>query len=108
MVGYARAARFPAPGLAAVPAALWLLAGALSVAVGVWPDVGALMLAAWNIPTAIWFHAFWKAEDEQKQLQQQLFFRNLTFLGPELALFGLFVALADQLRFVVTAPLLSF
>lgn len=109
MVEYARAVRFPVPALASWPAGLWLLVGGLSVLLGVWPDIGALILGLWVIPTAWWFHAFWKIDDpQQKQTQQILFLRNLTFLGANIILFGVFVALGEDLRYTVTRALFSF
>ena len=109
MVGYARSMGAPAPALGGWPAGVWLLASGLSVVLGVWPDIGALMIAAWGIPTAWWIHAWWRYEDAQaKQTQQLFFFRNVAFIGAGIILFGAFVALGEDLRYVITAPLLSF
>lgn len=56
MIGYARSMRFPVPILAGYPAGLWLLAGGVSVAVGIWPDIGAIMLGLFVVLTPKWFH----------------------------------------------------
>jgi uncharacterized membrane protein YphA (DoxX/SURF4 family) len=107
--GGARAARFPLPGLAGWPAGLWLIAGGLSLGLGVWPDVGALMIGVFVIPAAAWFHRFWRVEDpNQKRVQQQLFWRNVIALGAVLMVFGAFAALGPALRFSITAPLFQF
>jgi putative oxidoreductase len=107
--GYARSMNFPVPAIAGWPTGIWLTAASLSIALGIWPDVGALMVAAFVTPAAWWFHRFWEVGDPmQKQTAQILFFRNLAFLGASLALFGLFVAIGDGLRFAVTGPLFSF
>lgn len=67
----ARQTGFPIPAIAGWPVGLWLLAGALSVAVGVWPDLGSLMIAAFVVPAALFFHAFWKVEDQtQRQTER--------------------------------------
>jgi len=50
MIGAARSAKLPLPYLAGWPSALWLGAGSLLLAVGIWPDLGALMLGAFVIP----------------------------------------------------------
>jgi hypothetical protein len=42
MRGYAQQAGFPVPAIAGWVAGLWLISGALSVAAGIWPDVGSL------------------------------------------------------------------
>jgi putative oxidoreductase len=107
--GYSRSVRFPVPAITGWPTGIWLTAASLSIALGIWPDVGALMIAAFVIPAAWWFHRFWEVgEPMQKQTTQILFFRNLTFLGASIALFGLFATVGDGLRFAITGPLLSF
>ena len=109
MVGYAQAMGAPAASLGGWPAGGWLVAAGLSVLLGVWPDVGALMIALWGIPTAWYIHGWWRYEDEQqKQTQQTIFMRNLTFIGAAIALLASFVALGDDLRYVITAPLFDF
>jgi len=107
--GYAKSAGFPWPTLAGWPSGLYLLAAATSVSLGIWPDLGALLMGLWVIPTALWFHAFWKVEDRmQRMIQMQLFWRNVTFLGMAIVLFALFAGLGDAVRFTVTGPLFSF
>lgn len=107
--GYAKSVGFPWAKLAGWPSGLYLLAAATSVSVGIWPDLGALLIGLWVIPTALWFHAFWKVEDQmQRMSQMQLFWRNVTFLGMAIALFATFAGLGDGLRFSVTGPLFSF
>lgn len=109
MVGYAQSMGAPAASLGGWPAGGWLVAAGLSVLLGVWPDVGALMIALWGIPTAWYIHGWWRYEDEQqKQTQQTIFMRNLAFIGAAIALFATFVALGDDLRYVITAPLFDF
>lgn len=96
------------PAVAGWPAGLWLITGGLLIALGVWPDVGTLMIAAFLIPAALWFHRFWSVEDQmQKMTQTQLFWRNMIALGASIAMFGMFVTLGEELRFTVTAPLFN-
>lgn len=109
MRGYAQSQGFPIPYLAGWPAGIWLIAASLSILLGIWPDIGALMIAAFVIPAALFFHTFWKIEDQAgKQTQTQLFYRNMIALGASLVMFGTFVSLGAELRFAVTGPLLSF
>lgn len=89
-------------------AGLWLVVSSLSIALGIWPDIGALMLGAFTIPTALYFHRYWVLEDaEQRQAQQQLFFRNLILLAACLIMFGFFTSVGEALRFTITAPLIN-
>jgi putative oxidoreductase len=109
MKGFARSQGFPIPYLAGWPAGLWLIAASLSILLGVWPDIGMLAIAAFVTPAALFFHRFWTLKDEmQKQTQTQLFYRNMIALGASLMMFGMFVTLGPELRFTITAPLLSF
>lgn len=109
MRGYARSQGFPIPYLAGWPAGVWLIAASLSILLGAWPDVGTLMIAAFVIPAALFFHKFWALDDAmQKQTQTQLFYRNMIALGASLMLFGMFATLGPELRFAITAPLFSF
>jgi putative oxidoreductase len=109
MRGYAQQAGFPVPAIAGWVAGLWLISGALSVAAGIWPDVGSLMIGAFVIPAALFFHRFWTLEDEMpRTTQTQLFYRNLIALGAALVFFGTFVTLGSELRFTITAPLFDF
>ena len=104
--GYAKQMGFPIPVLGAWPSGVWLGAGALSVALGIWPDLGALLLAGFPIPAALWIHPFWKIEDpNQKQQQQMNFLRNVTYVGAGLALFAFFATFGHGLDLTITDPL---
>lgn len=106
---YARSSGFPAFAIAGWPTGLWMAAGGVSVALGVWPDVGALMIGAFLFVAAAWFHRYWAIEDQmQKQSQNQLFFRNVIGVGAVLTMFGFFAAVGEGLRYSITAPLFSF
>lgn len=103
--GYAQSAGFPVPAIAGWPTGLWMAAGGLSLILGVWPDIGALMIAAFAIVAAAYFHRFWELDDPmQKQTQQQLFGRNVIILGACLVMFGFFTATGDALRYTITGP----
>jgi putative oxidoreductase len=108
MRGYAEQAGFPVPAIAGWVAGLWLILGAVSVAAGIWPDVGSLMIGAFVIPAALFFHRYWTLEDQERMSQTQLFYRNLIALGAALVFFGTFVTLGSELRFTITAPLFDF
>lgn len=68
--GYAKSIGFPVPAVTGVPAGLWLVVSSLSIALGIWPDIGALMLGAFTIPTALYFHRYWVIEDIQQRQTQ--------------------------------------
>jgi hypothetical protein len=81
-------------------------AASVSIALGIWPDLGALMMAVFVVPAAWYFHRFWEVEDpNQKQAQTMFFYRNVIILGACLMLFGFFASVGDALRFAVTGSL---
>jgi len=107
MTGYAKQAGVPVPFVAGWPSGAWLAAAAVSVAAGIWADLGALMIAAFVIPAAVLLHAFWKVDDPaQRQTDRMSFLRNVTFLGAALALFAVFASIDHGLRFAVTGSLI--
>jgi putative oxidoreductase len=105
-IGYATSMAFPVPFLAAWPAGVWLLAGSLSVVLGIWADVGALMLGVFVILAAAGFHRFWEIGDQdQRQTQKSNFLRNATYLGACLIIFVFFSTFGHDLPLTMTDPL---
>jgi uncharacterized membrane protein YphA (DoxX/SURF4 family) len=101
---YAGSMGVPAASLAVVGSGAVIIAGAVMVILGLVPDLGALLLAAFLIPTAFLMHPFWKIEDPQmRQMQQINFNKNLAMAGGALALFVLFSTCAPGLT--LTGPL---
>jgi putative oxidoreductase len=106
MIDYSRKAGLPLPALAAWPAALWLAGGALSVALGIFPDVGALMLAVFVVPAAVYLHRFWDVKDpQQRRAESASFWRNATLLGACLCLFVFFATAGYAVHLDLTNPL---
>ena len=106
---YARSVGFPAPLLAGWPTGLWMTAGGLSIGLGIWPDIGALMIAAFAIPAMWYFHRFWEVDDPtMKQFQQGYFGRNVIIVGACLVMFAFFAAAGDALRYTITGPAFTF
>jgi putative oxidoreductase len=109
MRGYAQKAGFPVPAVAGWVAGLWLVLGAMSLGLGIWPDLGSLMIGAFVIPAALFFHRFWSIEDEaQRAPQKQFFYRNFVILAASIVFFGTFVTLGSELRFSITPALFNF
>jgi putative oxidoreductase len=88
------AERFPA--VPAKPEDAVRLNGAVQVAAGTmlalgrWPRLSALALAATLVPTTLAGHRFWEAEDDATKAQQRIhFLKNTSMLG------GLLIAVGD-------------
>jgi uncharacterized membrane protein YphA (DoxX/SURF4 family) len=94
----------PLPSLSVPTSQVFLWVGVISVALGIWADIGALSLLLFLIPATYWGHAFWRFEGEARQAQLGNFLRNLTYLGGVLLI--LHAALIGALPLTVTGPLL--
>jgi len=82
--------------------------GGLSVAVGLWGDLGALLIAAFLALITPLMHAFWREEDAmQKQLQTVNFVKNTALLGGALVLFYAWNQLQGDAGLSITDPLFN-
>lgn len=106
MTGYARSRGVPAARAAVLLGGVVLLLGGLSVLLGVWPDLGALLLIVFLVPTAVLMHGFWKESDPQAKLMERTqFSKDLALAGAALMLFALFARVGDDLGLVLVGPL---
>ncbi len=90
-VAYARMKNVPAPELLVPASGVMAVVGGLLVALGLWADLGALLLAAFVFPVAFGMHAFWKVADPMERMMEQVqFIKDVSLGGAALALFALF------------------
>ncbi|MEN9292876.1 MAG: DoxX family protein [Actinobacteria bacterium] len=90
MTGYAQYKKVPAAKLSVIVTGLMLIIGGLYVALGVYADLGALLLAIFLVASAFLMHNFWTIQDEQaKQGETINFFKNLSLAGAALIIFVL-------------------
>jgi putative oxidoreductase len=86
---YAGASGVPAPTLLTAISGLMLLAGGLSILLGVQVRWGALLIAAFLIPAAFTVHKFWGIADPMMAGNQAAhFWKNITLAGACLMIFG--------------------
>ena len=82
MVPYAQSQGVPAPRLMVIVSGLLILLGGLSVAVGVYPRIGALLIIIFLIPVTFMMHRFWAEKDPMaQQMQMTQFTKNMGLLG---------------------------
>jgi putative oxidoreductase len=106
MIAHARSQGAPAPELGVPGSGLLILVGGVLVALGLWPDLGALLIAAFLIPVTFFMHPFWKMSDPQmRQMQQIQFGKNLSLTGASLLAFALFAECGDQIGLMAGGPL---
>ncbi|WP_280267209.1 DoxX family protein [Nocardia wallacei] len=107
MVPYAESKGVPAAKPAVVGSGVLQVLGALSILLGVWADLGALLLLVFLVPTAVLMHPFWKESDAQaKQTEMIQFNKDLALAGAALMLFAFFAHVSD-LGLTITGPLFS-
>lgn len=90
MTGYAKYKKVPAAKLSVIVSGLMILLGGLYIALGVYADLGGLLIALFLIPAALLMHAFWKESDATaKQNESIAFFKDLALAGAALIIFAL-------------------
>jgi uncharacterized membrane protein YphA (DoxX/SURF4 family) len=106
MAPYAASKGVPAAMAAVLAGGVLLLAGSISVLLGVWADLGALLLVIFLVPTAVMMHGFWKEADPQaRQNELVQFSKDTALAGASLMLFAFFSYAGDDLGLTITGPL---
>lgn len=106
MAQYAGSQGIPFPWLAVFGSGILQLVGALMVLLGVWADVGALLLVVFLVPTAVLMHRFWREEDQQARQNSLIqFLKDLALAGAALMLFAFFAHTGDDLGLTLSGPL---
>jgi putative oxidoreductase len=83
------------------------VAGALLVALGLWPDLGALLIFAFLIPVTVTMHRFWEVEDRgQRAIKRGNFLLNTSLAGGALLYFCLVNQTQDVPAGLLSDPLL--
>lgn len=108
MAGYARSRGVPASMAtpATVLAGLLIMTGGVLVVLGIWADLGALLLAAFLFPTGAIMHAFWKEPDPAtRQAEMTHFMKDWALGGAALMLLAFFSYAGSDLGLTITGPL---
>jgi uncharacterized membrane protein YphA (DoxX/SURF4 family) len=85
---YARSLGAPNPDLLVPLSGITIIAGGLMIALGLWADLGALLVIGFLAGITPIMHAFWKIDDPQeKAVQSAMFFKNTALAGGALIIF---------------------
>ncbi|WP_433714849.1 DoxX family protein [Nocardia sp. CA-084685] len=107
MTEYALSRGLPQARVAVLAGGVVLAVGGLSVLLGVWADLGALLLVIMLVPTALLMHQFWRETDPQAKQGEMIHFnKDLALAGASLMLFAFF-AHVDELGLTITGPLFT-
>lgn len=73
-----------------------ILVGGLFIALGLWMDLGAILLIIFLVSAMFLIHTFWKIDDEmESQMTMTHFMKDLALAGAALMLLG-FMSLVDE------------
>ena len=87
MSGCAGSKNVPFPRLAVIGSGVMLVAGGVSVLLGIVPVVGLLVLVLFLLSTLATIHDFWNLKDPQQRAAEQVnFLKNVALIGASLAL----------------------
>ncbi|UCC71244.1 MAG: DoxX family protein [Gemmatimonadota bacterium] len=88
MARYADSKKVPAAKATVAVTGLMLLAGGLSVILGVYMEIGLWLLVFFLLSAAFTMHDFWTVNDPmQKMVEQAMFMKNLSMAGAALILY---------------------
>jgi len=108
MTGYAKYKKVPAAKLSVIVSGLMILIGGLYIALGIYADLGGLLIALFLIPAAFLMHAFWKETDATAKQNESIgFFKDLALAGAALIIFAL-VATGTDFGPSITSAFFSF
>ena len=106
MAGYAKFKGAPGGKFGVIASGVTMGLGALMVLLGIYGDLGALLVFATLIPINFYMHSYWKESDAQaKQMDQISFNKNIGLMGGSLALFLLFAVTSANLGLTITGSL---
>lgn len=81
----------PAARFLTVASSIAYILGGLSVILGIWGDLGALLLIVTLIPVTFVGYTFWAERDpDVRRMQQALFLKNIALIGGAVLLFSFF------------------
>jgi putative oxidoreductase len=107
MAGYAAHKGVPQALYAVLVSGAMILVGGVFVLLGIWADLGALLIAIFCLVTAVLMHAFWKESEAQAKMMEMVqFTKDVALGGAALMLFAFFAATPD-LGLTLTGPLFS-
>lgn len=108
MTGYAQFKGVPSPKLAVIGSGVVMGLGGLSVILGVYADLGAIVLAAILLLMAVKMHNFWTLEDAQaKQADMIGFLKNISMAGGALFMFALMATEGSKYGPAITESLFN-
>lgn len=108
MAGYAESKGVKPARPAVLVSGLVLLVGSVLILLGIWTDLGAILLFVFLVPTAVLMHGFWGETDAQaRQIETVQFQKDIALAGAALMLLYAAWELNGELALTITDPLFN-
>jgi uncharacterized membrane protein YphA (DoxX/SURF4 family) len=105
-VEYTRAKGAPWPELTVPLTGVAIVVAGVFIAIGLWVDLAALVIAGFLATTAYWMHAFWKVDDPMERMAEQTHFnKDVALGGAALILFYLFQQFGEGIGITIEPAL---
>lgn len=89
MTGYAQFKKVPMAKLSVQLSGVLLALSGLSIILGIYADLGALVVAVLLVLMAVMMHNFWAADAASKQTEMISFMKNISMAGGALFIFAI-------------------
>lgn len=91
MTEYSKSKKVPVPGFAVFITGIMIILGGLSILLGAYVNIGAILLVIFLIPSAFIMHNFWTVKDPMmKQMDQVQFLKDLALAGASFLIWYLY------------------
>ena len=85
---------------------VWIAVGGLMVILGIFADLGFLLVGAYTVAAMFLIHHFWTDDDAMtQQIEMTMFMKNLSMAGGAIIGFVFFAAAGDSIGFQITDTL---
>jgi len=89
MKEYAKSKNVPAPGFTVALSGLLILAGGLSVLLGLYLKIGLTLILVFLVGVSFWMHSFWADEDPNQKMNNMVnFMKNWALIAAVLFMYG--------------------
>jgi putative oxidoreductase len=105
-VGLGRMIGAPSPEITVPLTGVQMLVGATLVALGIWGDLGALLLAVFLPIAAFLAHRYWEETDPMmRAIQEAQFWKNISLMGAAIFAFAIFQQFGEDMSLTLGDPL---
>jgi putative oxidoreductase len=106
MIAYAKSFNAPFPEVSVPVSGVMMLLGGLMIALGVWPDVGAILIILFVLPAGFVGHKYWAETDYgMRAAQRAQFWKNIAIVGGALFIFGAAIDYGEDMPLTLVGPL---